>query len=506
MTPTQDLDVLIVGAGVSGIGMACALEAEFPNKRFAILERRKRIGGTWDLFRYPGVRSDSDMFTYGFKRRPWMGLKVLADGASIRNYLVDTARDSGVDEHIRFGLKITRADWSSAQQCWTASAVAEASGEAQTLRCRQLVMSTGYYNYDAGYTPEFPGIERFTGQVVHPQQWPQALDCRGKRVVVVGSGATAMTLVPALAAAGAQVTMLQRSPTYVLSLPSHDKLTEVLGRLMPKRWAAGLARQRNLLLSRWIFQASRRWPERMRRLLLSQVRKALGGALDMRHFTPAYQPWDQRLCVVPDADLFDAIRGGKATVVTDRIAGFDSGQVKLASGQALDADIFVTATGLDLQVLGGTQLFVDGQAYMPNRHMLYKGVLLQDLPNFAWIVGYTNASWTLKADLLAQYLCRLYRHMDANGLGVAVAHDRHGCQVEDETIFGGLSAGYVMRTADRLPRQGRDAPWRVTHHYPTDRRQLLDEPIVDSVLSFEAARPAQTANGRDDCAPSLLAA
>ena len=506
MTPTQDLDVLIVGAGVSGIGMACALKAELPHKRFAILERRKRIGGTWDLFRYPGVRSDSDMFTYGFKRRPWTGLKVLADGASIRNYLVDTARESGVEEHIRYGLKITRADWSSAQQRWTVSALAEANGEVQSFRCRQLVMSTGYYNHDAGYTPEFPGIERFSGQVLHPQQWPQMLDCRGKRVVVVGSGATAMTLVPALAAAGAMVTMLQRSPTYVLSLPSHDKLTEVLGRLMPKRWAAGLARQRNLLLSRWIFQASRRWPEAMRRLLLSQTRKALGGALDMRHFTPDYQPWDQRLCVVPDADLFNVIRGGNASVVTDRIAGFEAGQVKLASGQALDADILVTATGLDLQVLGGTQLFVDGQAYAPNRHMLYKGVLLQDLPNLAWIVGYTNASWTLKADLAAQYLCRLYRHMDANGLGVAVAHDRRGCRVEHETIFGGLSAGYVTRVSDRLPRQGREAPWRVTHHYPTDRRQLLDEPIADGVLGFEAARPAEATSRHEGRTASLQTA
>ena len=506
MTPSQDLDVLIVGAGVSGIGMACALRAECPHKRFAILERRARIGGTWDLFRYPGVRSDSDMFTYGFKRRPWWGLKVLADGASIRDYLVDTARESGIDEHIHYGLKITRADWSSAQQRWTVSAVGEASGEAQTFRCRQLVMSTGYYNYDAGYTPEFLGLERFTGQVVHPQHWPETLDCRGKRVVVVGSGATAMTLVPALAAAGAQVTMLQRSPTYVLSLPSNDKLTEVLGRLMPKHWAAGLARRRNLLISRWIFQASRRWPERMRRLLLSQVRRALGGAADMRHFTPSYRPWDQRLCVVPDADLFQSIRSGKASVVTDRIDSFDAGLVKLASGQALAADIVVTATSLDLQVLGGTQLFVDGQAYAPSRHMLYKGVLLEGLPNFAWIVGYTNASWTLKADLAAQYLCRLYRHMDAQGLGVAVAHDRHGCQVEGETIFGGLSAGYVTRVSDRLPRQGREAPWRVTHHYPTDRRQLLDEPIVDGVLTFEAARTTQTANGREDRAPSLLAA
>ncbi len=506
MTLSQEFDVLIVGAGVSGIGMACALKTECPHKRFAILERRERIGGTWDLFRYPGVRSDSDMFTYGYKRRPWLGFKVLADGTSIRNYLVDTARESSVDSHVQYGLKITRVDWSSVEQRWTVSAVEEVSGEPQTFRCRQLVMSTGYYNYDAGYTPEFPGLERFAGQVVHPQQWPETLDCHGKRVVVVGSGATAMTLVPALAAAGARVTMLQRSPTYVLSLPAHDKMTELLGRVMPKRWAAGLARQRNLLASRWIFQASRRWPRRMRALLLSQVRKALGGTLDMGHFTPSYQPWDQRLCVVPDGDLFNAIRSGNATVVTDHVAGFDNGRVLLASNQALEADILVTATGLDLQVLGGTQVFVDGQAYAMNRHMLYKGVMLEDLPNFAWIVGYTNASWTLKADLATQYLCRLYRHMDANDLGVAVPRDRRGCQVRDETIFGGLSAGYVLRTSDRLPRQGREAPWRVTHHYPTDRRQLLDEPIADGVLSFEPVRAATAPAHSETAAPALQVA
>ena len=489
----EELDVLIIGAGVSGIGMACRLKAECPDKRFAILERRQRIGGTWDLFRYPGVRSDSDMFTYAYRFRPWHDSKVLAAGDTIRGYLADTARAYGVDRHIRHGLKIQRADWSSAQQRWTVTAVTEPGGPSHSWRCRQLVLGTGYYNYDAGYLPDLPGIENYTGTRVHPQQWPEGLDCRGRRVVVVGSGATAVTLVPALAEAGARVTMLQRSPTYMVSLPSRDKLGEWLGRLLPSRWAAGLARKRYELVSRALFQACRRWPQRMRALLLGQVRRHLGGSADMRHFTPSYRPWDQRLCVVPDADLFRAVRSGQAEVVTDHIAGFDGTTLRLASGRLLQADVLVTATGLDVQVLGGMQVFVDGQAYAPQRHMLYKGVLFEDLPNFAWIVGYTNASWTLKADLAFDYLCRLYKHMDQRGLAVATPHDARGCRLDGESIFGGLSSGYVVRAAERMPRQGREQPWRVTHHFPTDRRMLQDEPIDDGVLRFvprasEAAR------------------
>jgi len=491
---TEDFDVLIIGAGVSGIGMACRLKAECPDKRFAILERRQRIGGTWDLFRYPGVRSDSDMFTYAYRFRPWHGSKVLADGGAIRGYLADTAREHGIDRQIRYGLKILRADWSSAQQRWTVTAITEPGGQSRSYRCRQLVMSTGYYNYDAGYLPDFPGIERYTGTRVHPQQWPEGLDCRGQRVVVIGSGATAVTLLPALAEAGAQVTMLQRSPTYLVSLPARDRLSDLLGRVLPARWVSGLARKRFQWLSRWIYQASRRWPQRMRALLLSQVRKHLAGSADMRHFTPTYQPWDQRLCVVADADLFGALRSGKAAVVTDRIAGFDGKKVLLASGQSLEADVLVTATGLDVQALGGAQVFVDGQAYAPQRHMLYKGVLFEDLPNFAWIIGYTNASWTLKADLAFDYLCRLYKHMDQRGLGVATPHDTRGCRLDDESIFGALSSGYVLRAADRMPRQGREQPWRMTHHYPTDRHILQREPVDDGVLRFapRRAEPAWT--------------
>ena len=483
---TENFDVLIVGAGVSGIGLAFTMTAECPGKTYAILERRQRLGGTWDLFSYPGVRSDSDMLTYGYKFRPWQDAKVLADGPTIRNYLVDTAREHGVDKHIRYGLKITRADWSSAAQRWTVTAIDEASGGVRIYSCAQLVMCTGYYNYDAGYTPAFPGIEGFTGQVVHPQQWPQDLALAGQRVVVVGSGATAMTLVPALAPEAEHVTMLQRSPTYVLSVPSRDVLTDKLSRILPRRWAFAMARRRNTVLARWIYQACRRWPDGMRKLLLKQAGKLLaGGGTDIAHFTPRYMPWDQRLCIVPDADLFTAIKSGRASVETDQIAGFEGRTITLRSGKTLTADVLVTATGLDVQVLGGMQIFVDGKAYAPQQHMLYKGVLLEDLPNFAWIVGYTSLSWTLKADLLAGYLCRLFRHLDAHGLAVFVPRDRQASKTTT-SIMGNLSSGYISRANGAMPRQGKPGPWQVSNHYPSDKAMLLKHPIEDGVLMFEA--------------------
>ena len=481
----QKSDVLIIGAGVSGVGLACTLQTECPGKTFVILERRQRLGGTWDLFNYPGVRSDSDMLTYGFKFRPWQDAKVLADGSTIWNYLADTAREYGIDKKIRYGLKITRADWSQADARWTVAALEEASGETRLFTCSQLVMCTGYYNYDAGYRPSFPGIENFGGQIVHPQHWPQDLSLGGKKVVVIGSGATAMTLVPALAKEAAQVTMLQRSPTYVLSVPSVDVLTQKLTRILPKRWAFAFARKRNTAVARWLYQACRKWPDKMRKFLLKQTAKHLeGSSTGIEHFTPNYMPWDQRLCIVPDADLFTAIKSGKASVETDQIAGFDGKTIKLRSGKALEADVLITATGLDVQVFGGTQVFVDGELYEPQTHMLYKGVLLENLPNFAWIVGYTSLSWTLKSDLLAGYLCRLLEHMDAKGKNIFIARDTQNSKL-DMSIMGGLTSGYISRANGVMPRQGSQGPWAVSNHYPNDKAMLLEAPIDDGVLSFE---------------------
>ena len=485
----DSFDVLIVGAGVSGIGVACRLAAECPDKTFAILERRQRLGGTWDLFNYPGVRSDSDMLTYGYEFRPWSDTKVLASGDAIRSYLADTVQEAGVDRHIRYGLKILSADWSSTRQQWTVTALDEASGTSTQLHCHQLVLGTGYYNHDNGFAPEFPGLDKFTGQVIHPQHWPAGAEFAGQRVVIVGSGATAMTLVPALAKTAVHVTMLQRSPTYILSVPARDASLDKLACFLPRRWAFAWGRRRNKTLARWIYAACRRWPDRMRRFLLKQTEKHLAGSADMAHFTPRYMPWDQRLCIVPDADLFSAIRSGAASVATDRIAGFDGRALLLESGARLEADVLVTATGLDVQVFGGMAISVDGKPYAPQEHMLYKGVLMEGLPNFAWILGYTSLSWTLKVDLASAYLVRLIKHLDAHGLASFCPHDEHGHRAE-ESVMGNLTSGYLVRANDRMPRQGRAGPWRVTHHYPSDRATLLKAPLDDGVLSFVRRKAA----------------
>ncbi|MBC7705619.1 MAG: NAD(P)/FAD-dependent oxidoreductase [Rhodoferax sp.] len=483
---TEIVDVLIVGAGVSGIGMACTLERDCPGLRYAVLERRQNVGGTWDLFRYPGVRSDSDMFTYGYQFRPWRDFKVLAEGNTIRDYLADTAREYGVDKKIRFGVKTVRADWSGADQRWTVTAHDEADPTRQRIFvCRHIVMSTGYYNHDNGHTPAFPGMENFKGQIIHPQHWPQDFDSTGKHIVVVGSGATAITLIPAMAPTAAHVTMLQRSPTYIMSVPSRDGMTESLSRILPRNWAFAIARRRNTAIAGWVYQACRKWPEKARAFLLKKTAERLDGKCDISHFTPSYMPWDQRVCVVPDEDLFAAIRSGKASVATDRISGFGAGEVQLASGAAIKADVLVSATGLELQAVGGIQIHVDGVPYKISEHMLYKGVLLQDLPNFAWIIGYTNASWTLKADLSTSYLARLYKHMDAKGMSVVVARDRENCKV-DQSVMGGLRSGYVVRANDRMPRQGSRAPWQSSSHYPSDKITMLQDPVDDGIITFEA--------------------
>jgi cation diffusion facilitator CzcD-associated flavoprotein CzcO len=484
-------DVLIIGAGLSGIGMACHLTRECPNKRIAVLERRQAMGGTWDLFRYPGIRSDSDMFSFGFGFRPWNDFKTLADGPSIKRYVEETAREYGVDQKIHFGLKVLRSDWSSTERRWTVTALHEPSGETREYTASFVVMCTGYYNYDDGHLPDFPGADQYQGIRVHPQKWPEGLDYKGKRVLVIGSGATAVTLVPAMAEDAAHVTMLQRSPTYIFSLPAIDKLSKRLVRYLPEKWVFGMARKRNIWLTRLLYKGSIKWPNAARRLIQSGVEKQLGPDFDMRHFTPRYNPWVQRMCVVPNGDLFRVLREGKASVVTDSIDTFTRKGVRLASGEELQADIIVTATGLELQALGGMEVAVDHQPQALNQKKLYKSTLIEDLPNFGWVVGYTNAPWTLKADIASLYICRLLQYMKTKNLDVALPVDAEGCTV-DGSIFGSLESGYVNRAKDRLLRQGGKGPWVVTHNYERDQVTLLRERIDDGVLRFTPAAPQKT--------------
>ncbi|TXH05854.1 MAG: NAD(P)/FAD-dependent oxidoreductase [Nevskiaceae bacterium] len=480
---SHTVDVLIIGAGLSGIGAACHLRRQCPDKTFAVLERREAIGGTWDLFRYPGIRSDSDMYTFGFNFKPWTEPRVLADGPSIRRYVTETAREYDVESQIRFRRKVLRADWSTAQSRWTVEALNEATGETEQYAASFVIGCTGYYNYDAGYRPKFPGETKFKGQIVHPQHWPEGLDYEGKRVVVIGSGATAITLVPSMTDKAAHVTMLQRSPTYIMSVPAIDPLAARLQRLLPDKIAYRLNRARNINVQRLLYQASRRHPRLIRRLLLGLVRKQVGEA-NMRHFTPNYMPWDQRLCVVPNGDLFRALREGKASMATDQIESFTADGIRLKSGETLKADIIVTATGLDVQMFGGIEMAVDGEPVKVKDRLTYKGVLVEGVPNAAIVFGYTNASWTLKADLAAEYVCRLLKHMDQNGYRQVMARDREGCGTED-TVLGGLSSGYIQRAADKLPRQGSHRPWKVVQDYLRDIPIMRRGALEDGVLEFD---------------------
>ncbi|HQR19264.1 MAG TPA: NAD(P)/FAD-dependent oxidoreductase [Burkholderiaceae bacterium] len=480
----MDFDVVIIGAGLSGIGTACHLARECPRRSVGILERRQRIGGTWDLFRYPGVRSDSDMGTMGFDFAPWHKPQLLANGTEIREYITGEAQRAGFDRRIRYGLKCTRADWSSATGSWTVTAVDEA-GATQRFSCGFLVSCTGYYNYDAGYRPRFPDEERFKGRIVHPQFWPQDLDCAGKSVVVIGSGATAVTLVPALAKSAAHVTMVQRSPSYVFSLPNFDRWAAWFAKVFPAGPVYRLARRRNLMFSRSLYKACRRWPQLMRRFLQWHVRRRVGADFDMRHFTPRYAPWDERLCFVPDDDLFVALREKRATMVTGEIEAFTESGLRMKSGQTIEADVIVTATGLNVQVLGGMEVFVDGEPCVFNQRMTYKAVLLEGVPNFGWIFGYTNATWTLKSDIAGRYLCRLFNHMEETGVDVVVPQARaDDVDTTDTGVLESLKSGYVRRGRDLTPRQGRAVPWRVLMNYELDRPMLLDEPVADPVLQF----------------------
>ncbi|MFV0493772.1 flavin-containing monooxygenase [Mycobacterium sp.] len=479
---TEHIDVAIVGAGISGVSAAWHLQDRCPSKSYAILERRPSMGGTWDLFRYPGIRSDSDMYTLGFRFRPWTGSQAIADGGPILDYVKTTASMYGIDKHIRFNQRVVAADWSSADNRWTIQI--DSDGESRRLTCSFLFLCSGYYNYDEGYAPTFTGSEDFAGQIIHPQHWPADLDYQGKNIVVIGSGATAVTLVPALAASGAaHVTMLQRSPTYIVSQPGADGIADRLNRWLPDSMAYSAIRWKNLLRQAAVYAACQKWPRQMRKTLMGLVQRQLPQGYDVRkHFGPNYGPWDQRLCLVPDGDLFRSIRDGKADVVTDTIERFTPEGVLLDSGQQLPADIIVTATGLNLQLFGGATTAVDGQLVDLTQTMAYKGMMLSGIPNMVYTVGYTNASWTLKADLVSEYACRLLNYMDHKGFD-AVAVEDPPADVE-ERPFMDFTPGYVTRSLDELPKQGSRTPWRLNQNYLRDIRLIRRGRVADEGLRF----------------------
>lgn len=481
MTP-DFVDVLIVGAGLSGIGAACHLRKWCPEKTYVILESRQSIGGTWDLFRYPGIRSDSDMFTLGYSFKPWINPKSIADGDDIRRYVKETAREQGVDKHIRFGHKVIRAGWDSDQAVWTVELQVEGRKEPAQIQCRFFIGCTGYYNYDNGYTPDFVGREKFKGQIIHPQHWPENLDYQDKKVVVIGSGATAVTLIPAMADNTAHITMLQRSPSYVASVPLKDKLAIKARKYLPDWMVYRLTRTRHIGFQMAFYRLAKARPKAVRRLLMAHVRQQVGADFDMKHFSPSYNPWDERLCAVPNGDLFRAIRNKKASVVTDHIERFTEHGILLKSGQTLEADIIITATGLDLQLLGGMALEVDGQPFDLGKSMNYKGVMFQDLPNFAMVFGYTNASWTLKADITSEYLCRLLKTMDKHRMHQVTP------RLQNDSVqalpFVDMSSGYLQRALSKLPRQGSRAPWKLHENYAKDLVMLRFGKVDDGTITF----------------------
>jgi cation diffusion facilitator CzcD-associated flavoprotein CzcO len=462
----EHVDVLVVGAGLSGIAAAYYLQTYCPQKTYAILEGRDVMGGTWDLFRYPGVRSDSDMFTFGYSFRPWPDPRSIADGPSILRYLRETATHYGIDRKIRYGHRVERADWSSAEASWSVG-VRQSDGTPVELTCHFLYMCSGYYDYGAGYSPDWPGRDRYRGTFVHPQQWPEGLDYAGKRVVIIGSGATAVTLVPAMAEKAGHVTMLQRSPTYILSMPSRDRLTEWARRRLPARLAYQLARWKALLLSMAFYSLARWRPAGIKRRLVQRVQEELGAGYDVgKHFTPRYNPWDQRLCLVPDSDLFKAINTGKASVVTDAIETFTETGIRLQSGQELQADIVVTATGLNMKLMGGVRLAVDGRPVVLPEHTVYKGLMCSDVPNLALALGYTNASWTLKCELTSRYVCRLLNYMDSRGYRRCTPR-LCDPSVGPEPVLS-FTSGYIQRALASLPSQGSKRPWKVYQNYLLD--------------------------------------
>jgi cation diffusion facilitator CzcD-associated flavoprotein CzcO len=482
IAPLEHFDVLIVGAGFSGIGAGYRLQTECPGKTYAILESRNAMGGTWDLFRYPGIRSDSDMYTLGFAFRPWREKKSIAGGASIVNYIRETASEYGIDQKIRYGHTVTRASWSSPHAEWTVDATGP-EGKPLRFTCNFLYMCSGYYDYAQGYLPGWPQMDRYRGRIVHPQHWPEDLDVAGQRIVVIGSGATAVTLVPALARTAAHVTMLQRSPSYIVARPSEDPIAKWMNGRLPESLAGKLLRWKNVLLGTYFYNFARKKPERTKKMIFQYVSKFLGPEYDAaKHFTPRYNPWDQRLCLIPDADLLVAIRAGKASIVTDEIATFTERGLHLKSGEELPADIIVTATGLNIKLLGGIRMTVDGANINPVQSLSYKGMMYSDIPNFASAFGYTNASWTLKSDLTAQYMCRLLNYMQSHDYDYCTPRRRDPSITEEPAIT--LNSGYLQRSNDLLPKQGSKKPWRLHQNYARDLLALKLGRINDGTMEF----------------------
>jgi monooxygenase len=495
-------DVIIVGAGLSGVGAAYHLQSRCPGKSYAILEGREAIGGTWDLFRYPGIRSDSDMHTLGYNFKPWTQAKAIADGPSIREYVNETATENAISEHIRFQHKVRSASWSTDDARWTVTADRVDDNERVQLSCNFLYMCGGYYNYDEGFDPEFEGTERFQGTIAHPQFWPEDLDYKGKKVVVIGSGATAMTLVPAMAENGAQVTMVQRSPTYVVSRSDQDAIANTLRKFLPEKMAYAITRWKNVRLQTWAYNQTRVNPGKMKKRLLGMVQKALGPDYDVeKHFTPRYNPWDQRLCLIPNNDLFNVIKDGSATVITETIDCFTERGLKLTNGDELEADIIVTATGLKLVVLSNVTLSVDGADVNFPDTLSYKGMLFSDVPNLVQTFGYINASWTLRADITAEYVCRLLNRMDELGMRQCTARLRE----EDRSMktlpwIDDFSAGYMQRLMHLFPKQGDRGPWRNTQNYMLDKKMIRDAPLEDGSLEFTNP-PSETRASAPACEP-----
>lgn len=496
----EHFDVLIIGAGLSGIGAGARLRMDCPDKTFAILEGRERSGGTWDLFRYPGIRSDSDMFTLGYRFRPWLDAKAIADGPAILNYIRETSTEYDLDKEIRYGHRVRRAEWSSGDARWMVQAetrpvgsVREANGdlrqsrnaaemETKSFTCNFIYLCTGYYEYEKGFTPEWPGFDAYKGILIHPQKWPEDLDYSGKNVLVIGSGATAVTLVPAMAESAAHVTMLQRSPTYIVTMPSQDKIANFIRSILPQKAAYALSRWKNILRQAIFYAGARKYPNAMKRLIAKGIRNEIGDKELEMHFTPKYNPWDQRLCVVPDSDLFKSIREGKASVVTGNIGTFTEAGVQLDNGDIIDADIIVTATGLNLKIMSGLELAIDGETVDLSKKFAYKGMMYNDVPNLAQAFGYTNASWTLKCDLTSEYVCRLLKHMDRHGFKSCTP------RANDPTLMGqpvlDFNSTYILRVLDELPSQGSKHPWRLHQNYFKDLKMLRYGSVEDIAMEF----------------------